>query len=475
MHLLLDQHLDNESAWRACERRLKTLFATCGVATTDASQVRNIVSVAQSKREGGCHVHIERLARDLKVVINVRADEEPLIWHFDNPDFVSTIEGNTETVSVILRGDSKSKRHHIAVVDDDRLYRVLIENYLSAEFDVSLFENGREALEGIADTEPDLVLCDIEMPLMNGWELRHALLSKKSTAAIPFVFLTGNDDDVQQAQASGSAVDDFLSKPIQKVALTNCINRVLTRVEHLKQQLSDRLDERITRRLAPETPSVRADYSAALFSRCHSAGGGDFLFARETEDGQTLIVLGDVMGHDEAAHFFCYAHMGFLYGLFHAGTPPESPAQCLELLNTAMLNHNLYSESMVTLTAALLGPDGKVAVACAGHPPPIVLKPNGELHELEVSGCIPGVIEHTEYIETEVTLDSRERLLLYSDGLFDALQNDLSIQEALTEVQKVLQGNAESEVGKLVEAVEARFTSADLGDDVTLLALEAAA
>lgn len=128
-------------------------------------------------------------------------------------------------------------RSHVLVVDDDPIVssslRLLLE---SSGHRVTLAAGGSEALAAVATNAPDLVLLDLGMPLMDGYEVCHCLKSDPRTRLIPVVILTGESGLAARLRAWDLGADDFLCKPIHGVeVLTRC--RCLLRVKHLVSDL----------------------------------------------------------------------------------------------------------------------------------------------------------------------------------------------------------------------------------------------
>ena len=113
----------------------------------------------------------------------------------------------------------------ILVVDDDqdtlRLLKLILE---SSGLQPVLAENGRVALDLMAEQMPDLVLCDILMPVMNGYETLTAIRKNPGTKAIPVIMLSalGQERDLQKALAAGA--DDYIVKPFSLRPLLAKIN-----------------------------------------------------------------------------------------------------------------------------------------------------------------------------------------------------------------------------------------------------------
>src|SRR6266850_4713749 len=134
----------------------------------------------------------------------------------------------------------------VLVVDDVEANVKLLEAKLSSEyFDVLLAYNGRSALQ-IADSElPDVILLDVMMPLMDGFEVCRRLKGNPRTADVPVVMVTALSDVADRLRGLESGADEFLTKPVNDTALFARV-RSLVRLKRMMEEL--RLREEVCRR-----------------------------------------------------------------------------------------------------------------------------------------------------------------------------------------------------------------------------------
>lgn len=140
--------------------------------------------------------------------------------------FLTVLRKNI-SFSLIIQGEHVSKR--ILVVDDDAMNREVMEAFLSLErYEVLLAHNAQEGLLLAEQKKPHLIILDVRMPDMLGYEVCEILKRKPSTSAIPVLMVTGFDAREDRERAVQAGVDDFLSRPFEGETL----------LEHVKDLLS---------------------------------------------------------------------------------------------------------------------------------------------------------------------------------------------------------------------------------------------
>ncbi|MCC7305343.1 MAG: response regulator transcription factor [Alphaproteobacteria bacterium] len=117
--------------------------------------------------------------------------------------------------------------HKIALVDDDRNILTSVSMALEAEgFDVKTYSDGEQGLKGILADPPDLAVLDIKMPRMDGMEVLSRLREK---SALPVIFLTSKDDEIDEVLGLRMGADDYIKKPFSQRLLIERIRSLLRR------------------------------------------------------------------------------------------------------------------------------------------------------------------------------------------------------------------------------------------------------
>ena len=167
----------------------------------------------------------------------------------------------------------ESRTSKVLVVDDIAQNVRLIEVYLSAAggYEVLVATHGHEALETVALTPPDIVLLDVMMPGMDGFQVCRHLKQDEKTRLIPIVMITSLTDLEDRIKGIDAGADDFLSKPVNRQELLTRVKSLL-RVKHLNDKLENLGDVLLTLAAIAEAKDDyteghlqrMADYSASL-------------------------------------------------------------------------------------------------------------------------------------------------------------------------------------------------------------------
>ena len=130
-----------------------------------------------------------------------------------------------------------SKR--LLIVDDEANLLRALEAYLGAEgFEVTTARSGAEALVKLAQALPDLIISDIRMPGMSGYELARQLRDSSRTALVPIIFLTAKGESSDRIEGFRAGVDAYFTKPFIPDELLAVINNILSRVERTHSQIA---------------------------------------------------------------------------------------------------------------------------------------------------------------------------------------------------------------------------------------------
>jgi sigma-B regulation protein RsbU (phosphoserine phosphatase) len=234
------------------------------------------------------------------------------------------------------------------------------------------------------------------------------------------------------------------------------------------------LAQSVQRSLLPQQVPDIPGLEVAAFSRPAQIVGGDYFDFFRWEDGTHGFAIADVAGHGISASLHMASVQTLLRTLVPAGPSPVAVVQQLQRL----LLHNVHFSTFVTLFLAALDPDtGQFTYCNAGHPPPLIFHPesdvSGSLRWLEPTGAAVALIEGLEFNAASTVMEPGDLLLLYTDGITEAMSPDgelfgrqrlgqLAGQASALPARDLLQ--------VLRRGMESFIGDRSLGDDVTLVA-----
>lgn len=170
---------------------------------------------------------------------------------------------------------AKSERASVLVVDDNPLVLGVLRTLLaSRDYDVLTSENGKQALATLADHSVDLIICDVMMPEMGGYDLHKAVREDKRLSHVPFVFLTALADPGEIDRGLRSGADDYLVKPFDPQKMLSLIEGKIARSRMLRQASFEQFDDyrrRVVHTLSHEfrTPLVAINTGTELLIDRH--------------------------------------------------------------------------------------------------------------------------------------------------------------------------------------------------------------
>lgn len=132
---------------------------------------------------------------------------------------------------------------YILLVEDDAMVRQNLVELLEAEsFEVIPANHGAQAMEVLEHFVPDVIICDVMMPIMDGHTLLQNVRSQRSLADIPFIFLTAKADPVEQRKGMTMGADDYLTKPFTREQLLSAIDIRIQKRDLMRAKYNEQLD-----------------------------------------------------------------------------------------------------------------------------------------------------------------------------------------------------------------------------------------
>jgi sigma-B regulation protein RsbU (phosphoserine phosphatase) len=379
----------------------------------------------------------------------------------------------------------------ILVVDDndDNRYTLTLCLDLEGYTNVETAHDGEEAIARLETAGFDLVLLDVMMPKVDGYQVLSWLKDQARLRDLPVIMISALNEMSSVVRCIELGAIDYLLKPFNPVMLKARLGATLE-----KKRLRDEVDAHLARlegelnaarrlqmAMVPQSfPAPSAEFPIDLCASMEPARevGGDLYDFFVTEDGKLCFLVGDVSGKGMPAALF----MARAKSLIRIATElmrssdgaSARPADIITRVNRELCQDN--SDMMfVTLFFAMLAPaSGEVEFCNAGHNAPYRL--NGKtLEPIEgAKGIILGVRPDAVYQTGRLSLAPGECIYVFTDGVTEAadLQEALFSEERLEAVLRAAAGCTSADMIKSVAAAVQGFVGTALpSDDITMLAI----
>ena len=383
-------------------------------------------------------------------------------------------------------------KQKILIVDDERLNINVLHDLLKTDYKIMAAISGKQALKAVeSGSPPDLILLDIMMPEMDGYEVCRRLKENEKTRDIPVIFVTamGQTSDETRGLELGAA--DYLTKPIsppivQARVLTQLnlkkqrdeLNEAYRLIESQKARMEDELSVgrdiqmSMVPQLFPPYPD-RNEFSlhAKLFPAREV--GGDFYDYFFIDDDHLCLCIGDVAGKGVPAALF----MAVTRTLMKArASEDNSTASIMTRVNDELSRDNKMFMFVTIFISILEISSGELTFTNAGHNPSFICRSNGDIERLDtLHGPVAAASPELAYKESVTHLQKDDLLFIYTDGVPEArnLEKEFFEEKRLAQLLGEQQyENAAAAVDHIFDEVKSFEGDAEQFDDITLLALK---
>ena len=372
----------------------------------------------------------------------------------------------------------------LLLVDDDPENIQVVHSILKDQYKVRVATDGAKALD-LAKTEPppDLILLDVMMPQMDGYEVCGYLKADQRTRDIPIIFLTGKTEVADETRGFEVGAVDYIHKPYSPPIVTARVRtHLMLRDAHetvARQLLAINGELEMARQiqlslLPQETPDLHGLEIEARYLPMSSVAGDfyDFLLVDEKHIG---ILIADVSGHGLASALIA----SMLQSAFAAQASNAcDPSKVLLGLNRAL--HGKFENQYVTAAYLFVDTEkGMVTYAGAAHPPVLLWQSKtGVVVECLQNGLMLGPFLDASYSETRFSLEEGDKILLVTDGIVETA-NSSGDQFGMERLRQFVESNHSLPVSRFADALLdelCRWSEHAVGpgqsDDITLLGVD---
>jgi sigma-B regulation protein RsbU (phosphoserine phosphatase) len=328
----------------------------------------------------------------------------------------------------------------VLIVDDNPFNRTLLAAILEGlgVGTVEMAGDGVEGLSALERTRFDLVLLDVMMPNMDGFEMCRRLRERHSRAELPVLFVTAVDNPGQRAECFSAGGTDMVGKPLNVAEVSARVrvhieNRLLLAgLEQYQERVRHELSVARAAQFAllPEEARLdnirqRTGISIEGMVETSSEMGGDFWTVFEPDRGSNRIgvLLADFAGHGVAASLNVFR----LHALMsHRRSVMLGPGDLLALLNRELKKLLAPGQFAAAFVGVLDGDAGTLTYAGAAMPPPLLVV-DGQVTQLETAGAPLGAFADASYDEHVIAMPAGAALFAYSDALLETVVDGVAV------------------------------------------------
>jgi sigma-B regulation protein RsbU (phosphoserine phosphatase) len=327
-------------------------------------------------------------------------------------------------------------RGTILIVDDTPDNLTLLSQMLAEQgYHVRPIPDGPLALAAVQADPPDLILLDIRMPDMDGYQVCARLKADVQTRDIPIIFVSALDATQDKVRAFYTGGVDYVTKPFQAAEVLARIETHLA-LRELQKQLQD-ANERMTQELAlagevqasflpRKAPEIPGWLLSATLQPARQASGDFFDFVT-LPDARLAIVMADVS--DKGAGAALYMALSCTLIRTYAPQYPTQPELVLGAVNRRILTDTSANQFVTVFYGILDTATGMLLYSNAGHCPPLHLRAanDRDAQELAATGIPLGIMEDRLWRRKAVQIDPGDLLVLYTDGITEARSDQAAL------------------------------------------------
>jgi sigma-B regulation protein RsbU (phosphoserine phosphatase) len=368
----------------------------------------------------------------------------------------------------------------ILLVEDDKSISTLFNYHLTkAGFSVEVAGDGKEGYKKACEYSPQIIISDVMMPIMNGFDFRKKVLNDDKLKGIPFVFLTAKGEDEDVLLGYDLNIEDYIIKSssmkvvIAKVrAILKSLQKERTKTVEEVQKAADSMSATVVPEKFPQFDDFSIKHWYVPFE---NVPGGDFIDYFKFDDDNIVVILGDVMGKKWGAFYFAVAYAGYVRSAVRfvlQSTKNLSPSEILNRVNESVFDDERIAEVFITLSVVTINRKEMSAKYCGAGDLPLVHK-SDKIEIIKNKGLLLGFSKEGNYKDSEIKLSKGDSLILFTDGITESKKFDT--EEMIGEEYIYDMVNNVDSGKELFEAVKdniSQITNNKFSDDVSLICIQ---
>lgn len=372
----------------------------------------------------------------------------------------------------------------VLLVDDQEIVAKSIEQMLSDQPDIELHycQNPRDAIALANKVDPTVILQDLIMPEVDGLTMVRFFRSNEATKEVPMIVLSSREEAEVKSEAFGLGANDYMVKLPDKL-------EVLARIRYHSKAYQNLLDrnaafdllkselekaDRYVQSLLPDRLSGDPITTDWYFQSSLDLGGDSFGYY-SLDDEHFVVYLVDVCGHGVGAALLSVSIMNTLRNQGLSGVDFKSPQSVLEGLNESFKMEDNNQMFFTIWYGVYHLPSKKLRYASGGHPNAVCASKDGKIQTFGTGGLVIGAMPDVPFKEVEATLQSGDRLYVFSDGVYELKDpktgREMVYEDLQFEIQAV-QSSSDNRLLRILNFCKAYNGTDTFEDDYSIIELE---
>ena len=432
--------LSISAAWDNAKLRIKIRDEGAGYVIRDNFANRSMAPTKNKTGRGLLFIAgiadsctIDDFGREINLSFELKDDyaQSENVYMEDKDD---EINEDAQKASIYLRPSVAGCR--VLIIEDNLSNQTMLYRLLNV-IGITMIEcatDGVEGLKKVSSFKPDLIILDITMPRMNGYEVLHNLKSSPATQDIPVLIETASDTREARDKTFRTGATDFITKPINPLEFFSRIkvhleNRML--IKHLEKQLNQLNDElnsaqKMQRTLLPsdlKLQNIANKYGIHFAHHFEPSShlGGDFWEVIPLSDSKLAVYICDFSGHGVSAALNTFRLHALITQMDNINI--EIPASAMTIMNTQLLTLLPRGQFATFFLAVIDLAKDRMVYSAAGVPKPFLIC-NNKMQLINADGMPLGISKQAQYHNYQLDFPKGSKLMLYSDALTESPNKD---------------------------------------------------
>jgi sigma-B regulation protein RsbU (phosphoserine phosphatase) len=371
-----------------------------------------------------------------------------------------------------------SKPKILLVEDEQNIARLFKFNLTKAGYEVEHASDGEEGFEKVKSFEPDLIISDIMMPRVDGFEFRKRLVADEKLKSIPFIFLTAKTSEEDILQGYDYDIQEYIVKTSSPKIILAKLKAILKSSEDQKsrgemevQAAAETLGATVVPEKFPKFKGYEIEHWHVPYKK---VPGGDFIDYVQIDDDNLAVVLGDVMGKKWGAWYFAVAYAGYVRSAIRfvlQGDEKLTASKIVHRVNESVYFDERISEVFITLSILIINKKENKINYCGAGDLPIFHVSDEKVKVIKSTGLLLGFSMENKYVDEEIPLAKGDEIYMLTDGILESRDYD-GIPIESSGFIKIIKEKGEGDSLENIKSKVMDITDGNFDDDISVISIK---